>query len=96
MSFISMVLSLLHDIPGNESNKEVSTVPMPYSNSHFLPKSQVSQPFNLLSFRSWVSFPSAPFFLSFFNPVTGIYISLLSSCFFSEKSFITAGDSDNH
>lgn len=84
MPFISMVLSLLHDIPGNESNKEVSTVPMRHSNSHFLPKSYVSQPFNLLSFRSWVSFFSF-FFLSFFNPVTGIYISLLSSCCFPKS-----------
>lgn len=78
MPFISMVLSLLHDVPGNESNKEASTVPMHYSNSHFLPKTYVSQTF-FLSFRSCIFFF---FFLSFFNPVTGIYISLLSSHFF--------------
>jgi len=66
MPFISMVLSLLHDIPGNESNKEESTVPMRYSNSHFLPKSYVSQPFNLLVFGSWDSFSfsfSCPFLI---------------------------------
>lgn len=90
-----MVLSLLHDIPGNESNKEVSTVPMPYSNSHFLPKSHVTSP--LISYPLeagflFFSLSSCPFL----NPVTGIYISLLSSWVFSEKSFITAGDSDNH